>query len=300
MPQRRPALIPNLSMSPRSRAILALVFSIVISSTSGLLIKVSDWDAMALNGARSLIAAVVVWAYLRRPNFTWSRAQVGGAIFFALQTITFVQATKWTTAANAVFLQFAAPIWVALFSIWLLGERPSRREWATILVVGLGMLLFFGGNLTPTGLRGNLLAIFSGICTALALIAMRAQKEGSPTETILLGNLIAGFVGLPFILFGDPPVNAREIGIILYLGIFQLGLAYLIVSLVIKKLSAVETILIQTLAPILLPIWVYLGLGEKPSPSALAGAAIILTAVTLNAIAAVRAGGQADYARRSL
>ena len=275
-------------MSPRTRAILALIFSVVLGSTSGVLIKLSNWDAMALNGARSLIAAVFVWAYLRHPNFTWSRAQVGGAIFFALQTITFVQATKWTTAANAIFLQFASPVWVALFSIWLLGERPSRREWATIAAVGLGMLLFFGGELTQTGIWGNLVAVLSGICTALALIAMRAQKDGSPTETILLGNLIAAAIGLPFILFGDQPINAREIGLIFYFGIFQLGLAFLIVSLVVKELSAIETILIQTLAPILLSLWVFLIIGEKPSPPALAGAAIITTAVTLNALGAAR------------
>ena len=275
-------------MSPRTRAVFGLVFSVFLGSTSGVLIKLSNWDAMALNGARSLIAAAVVWAYLRHPNFTWSRAQVGGAVFFALQTITFVQATKWTTAANAVFLQFASPIWVALFGIWLLDERPSRREWATIAAVGLGMLLFFSGELTQTGMWGNLLAIFSGVCTALALIAMRAQKDDSPTESILLGNLIAGIVGLPFIFFNDQPVNPREIGIILYFGIFQLGLTYIIVSLAIKQLSAVETILIQTLAPILLSLWVFLIIGEKPSLPAMAGAAIITTAVTINAISSAR------------
>jgi drug/metabolite transporter (DMT)-like permease len=275
-------------MTSRTRAVIGLVLSVFIGSTSGVLIKLSNWDAMALNSARSLVAAVVVWAYLRHPNFTWSRAQVGGGIFFALQTITFVQATKWTTAANAVFLQFASPIWVALFSIWLLGERPSRRDWVTIAAVGFGMLLFFGGEVTQTGMWGNIIAIFSGICTALALIAMRAQKDGSPTETILLGNLIAGFVGLPFILLGDLPVNPREIGIILYFGIFQLGLTFIIVSLAIKELSAVETILIQTLAPILLSLWVFLIIGEKPSPSAMAGAAVLLTAVTINAVSSAR------------
>ncbi|MFN2210739.1 MAG: DMT family transporter [Candidatus Promineifilaceae bacterium] len=275
-------------MSSRSRAVIGLVFSVFLGSTSGVLIKLSSWDAMALNGARSFVAAVVVWAYLRHPNFTWSKAQVGGAVFFALQTITFVQATKWTTAANAVFLQFASPIWVALFSIWLLGERPSRREWMTIAVVGLGMLLFFSGELTQTGMWGNLIAILSGVCTALALIAMRAQKDGSPTETILLGNLIAGFVGLPFILLGDNTVDIREVGIILYFGIFQLGLTFIIISLAIKQLSAVETILIQTLAPILLSLWVFLIIGEKPSPPAMAGAAIITTAVTINAIGSAR------------
>jgi drug/metabolite transporter (DMT)-like permease len=275
-------------MTPRTRAVLALIFSVLIGSTNGLLIKLSSWDALALSGARSLIAALVVWAYLRHPNFTWSRAQVGGAIAYALAITTFVQATKWTTAANAVFLQFTSPLWVALFSIWLLGERPTRANWLTLAAIFPGMLLFFSGDLTRSGYWGNLLAIFSGVCMALFLIALRAQKDGSPPETVLLGNLIAGLIGLPFILFGDQPVNLREITIIVYLGIFQLGLAFLIVSLVVRQLSAIETILIQTLAPILLSLWVFIFIGEKPSPSALAGAAIVTTAVTINAISTAR------------
>lgn len=275
-------------MTPRSRAIVALLLAVLFFSTSGLLIKLSSWDALALNGARSLIAAAVIWIYLRRPNFTWSRTQVGGAFLYALMVITFVQATKWTTAANAVFLQFTSPLWVALFGIWLLGERPKRINWLTMIAVALGMLLFFGDDLTRTGYWGNLLAIFSGICMALMLIALRLQKDGSPTETILLGNLLAAAIGLPFIILGDQPLNPREISIILFLGIFQLGLPFIAVTLAIKQLRAIETILIQTLEPILNPIWVYLFIGERPSPSALLGAAIVTAAVTINAIAAGR------------
>jgi drug/metabolite transporter (DMT)-like permease len=281
-------------MTSRGRAIFALLLAIILISTNGLMIKSSSWDPLALNGARSLIAAAVLWAYLRRPHFTWSRAQVGGAIFYALMIITFVQSMRWTTAANAVFLQYTAPLWVALLGIWLLGERPSRGEWLTLGAVGVGMLLFFGGELAQTGLWGNLLAIFSGVCMALMLIALRAQKEGSPTETVLLGNLIAGVIGLPFILFGDQPVNIREISIILFLGIFQLGLPFIIVTLAIKQLSALETILIQTLEPILVPIWVFLFLGERPSSSALLGAVIVTAAVTINAILTARRPEQVD------
>ena len=275
-------------MTSRSRAVLALLVAILFVSTNGLLIKLSSWDALALNGARSLVAAAVLWAYLRRPNFTWSRAQVGGAIMYALMIITFVQATKWTTAANAIFLQYTAPLWVALLGIWLLGERPKRSDWITLIAVAIGLLFFFGGELTRAGYWGNILAIFSGFCAALFLIALRAQKDGSPTETVLLGNLIAAAIGLPFILFSDQPVNAREIGIILFLGVFQLGLPFILITLAIKQLSALEAILIQSLEPILVPIWVYVFIGEKPAPSALLGAVIVITAVTINAIITAR------------
>jgi drug/metabolite transporter (DMT)-like permease len=281
-------------MSSRNRAVSALLISVLFFSTSGLLIKLSSWDALALTGARSLIAAVVIWVYLRHPNFTWSRVQVGGAILYTLTVITFVQATRWTTAANAIFLQFTAPLWVALFGSWLLGERPGRGDWLTMAAVTFGMLLFFGGDLTRTGYLGNLLAIFSGICMALMLISLRMQKEGSPTETILLGNLIAAGVGLPAVLFGGQAYNIQEISILLFLGVFQLGLPFIVVTLAIKQLRAIETILIQTLEPILNPIWVYLFIGERPSQYALLGAVIVTSAVTINALLTARHATKED------
>ena len=276
-------------MKTHTQAVVALVISILFLSTSGLLIKLSSWDALALNGARSLLAAAVIWIYLRRPNFTWSRAQVGGALAYTVMLITFVQATRWTTAANAIFLQFTAPLWVALFGIWLLGERPQRSDWMAMAAIAFGMLLFFAEELAVTGIWGNVLAIFSGMLMALMLISLRKQKDGSPAETVLLGNLIAGIIGLPFIIFGDQPLNVAEISIILFMGILQLGVPFIVVSLAVKELRALEMILIQTLEPILKPIWVFIFIGERPSPMSLVGAAIVTTAVTLHAIASTRA-----------
>ena len=275
-------------MNSRTRAVIYLILAVFLFSASGLLIKLSSWNTLSLNGARSLIAAAVIWIYLRRPNFTWSRVQIGGAIAYTLMVLTFVQAVRWTTAANAIFLQFTAPLWVALFGIWLLGERPRRADWAAMIAIAIGMLLFFGDALSSTGIWGNLLAIFSGMCTALLIISLRMQKDGSPTETALLGNLITAAIGLPFLIFGDQLVNVREISIVLFLGIFQLGLPFIILTLAVKQLQAIEVILIQTLEPILNPIWVFLFIGERPSPSALVGAAIVTMAVTFHAIATSR------------
>lgn len=275
-------------MNSRSSAVMAMLLAVLMGSTAGLFIKLSSWDALALNGARCLVAALVVWAYLRRPNFTWSRAQIGGAIFYALMLITFVQANRWTTAANAAFLQYTAPLWVALFGIWLLSERPQRSDWLTMIAIAVGMSLFFGGKLTQDGFRGNLLAILSGICVALFLIALRKQKDGSPTETILLGNLMAAAIGLPFIIRGDQPVNLREVSIIIFLGVFQLGFSFILVTLAIKQLSAIETILIDSVAPVLNPVWAFLFIDEIPTLPALIGAAIIITAVAIRAITAAR------------
>ena len=119
-------------------------------------------------------------------------------------------------------------------------------------------------------------------------MSMCSSISGSPTETVLLGNLIAAAIGLPFIIRGDQPVNLREISIIIFLGVFQLGLTFILLTLAIKQLSAMESILIESVAPVLNPVWAFLFINEIPAPSAVAGAAIIITAVIFRAITATR------------
>ncbi|MCP5099313.1 MAG: DMT family transporter [Chloroflexi bacterium] len=272
----------------RSRAIFLLIFCVFLWSSSGVLIKLSSWQTIPLNGSRSLIAAVVIWIYLRRPHFTWSRAQIGGAIAYALTINTFVLATKMTTAANAILLQYTSPLWVALLGIWILGEKPRRLDWGAMGVLMLGILLFFGEQLSITDLFGNLIALFSGVCLALMVLLLRKQKNGSPAETLLLGNLISGVIGVPF-FFGQE-WSLPQVGIILFLGIVQLGIPFILYAIIIKYLDAVEAILIQMLEPILNPIWVAMLVGERPSPLAMLGGLIVLGAVTARAIFSVKRG----------
>lgn len=124
----------------RLRAVFLLLFTVLLWSTSGVLIKLSSWEAVALNGARSAIAAIVIWAYLRRPHLTWSRPQVGGAIVYLFTLITFVAATQLTTAANAVFLQYSSPLFVIIFGFLLFFQRPKAIDWAAIATIAVGML----------------------------------------------------------------------------------------------------------------------------------------------------------------
>ncbi len=270
----------------RSRAVLLLLLCVALWSTSGVLIKLSSWQAIPLNGARSLVASLLIWGYLRRPNFTWSRAQIAGAIAYAMTINTFVLATKMTTAANAIFLQHTSPLWVALLGIWILKEKPRRSDWVVMFVIILGILLFFNEQLTFSGFAGNLIALLSGLCLALMVLFLRKQKNGSPTETVLLGNLISVVIGVPFV-FGEA-WELPEIGIILFLGIVQLGIPFILYSIIIKQLDAIEAILIQTLEPVLNPIWVALLVQELPSPLAVIGGLIVLGAVTGRAVFSIR------------
>ncbi len=248
----------------------------------------TSWPGLAVAGGRGLVAALFLMATNGRLNFHLSRAQLLGALGYAGCTISFCVATTRTSAANAILLQYTAPIWVALFGTWLLGERASRADWITIAVALAGMALFFGDSLTLGHLDGDLLAVFSGVCFAGTAMALRQQKEGSPVESIILGNLLAFAVGLPSIVQA-PPLPPTGWVALLALGIVQLGVSYWLYARAIRHVTALEAVIIPVIEPVLNPVWVLVFLGERPSPWALAGGAIVLGAVTARAVISIRA-----------
>ncbi len=275
----------NSSMS-RRQAVPLLVLTALLWSSSGLLVKIIHWQPLSIFGARSLIASVVFAIYLRQVRFRWTRLQIAGAVGYAAAQLLFIMATKLTTAANAIFLQYTAPIYIALFGYWFLGEHPQRSDWIAMPVIFAGLLLFFGDKLSRDGLTGNVLAILSGMAMAAMMLCMRAQKARVPAETILLGNILSAIIGLPFSL--RETWTPSDISIILYLGVFQIGLSFLFYSTAIKYVPAIESTLILTLEPILNPFWVFLVLGEIPGQLALVGSALVLGAVTARAISGTR------------
>ncbi|MEM7235738.1 MAG: DMT family transporter, partial [Planctomycetota bacterium] len=159
---------PSPEPAPLSRrtAYGYLLIAALLWSTGGVVIKLVDWNSFALAGVRSGISGLLLWIYLRRPRFRWSAPELGGAVFYAATVISFVAATKMTTAGSAIALQFTAPIWVALLSKGLLGEPVKRRDWQTIGVVLAGLCLFFWGDLSTRSLWGNSVALLSGVCFA--------------------------------------------------------------------------------------------------------------------------------------
>lgn len=238
---------------------------------------------MAIAGLRSLIAAAFIIILVKgnlRFNFSWT--QTTGAFAYALAMILFVTATKKTTAANAILLQYTSPVPTALLGYWMLKEKVTRFDWMIIAIVLGGMFLFFVGRLTPTGIYGNILAISSGIAMSYFVVSMRLQKNTSTFETVVLGNLLTAVLAIPFYFQSAP--SGTEWLILLYMGIFQLGLSFFIFSSAIKHVSALESILIQTLDPLLNPLWVWLVIGEVPGKWALLGGAIVVTAVTYRSI----------------
>jgi drug/metabolite transporter (DMT)-like permease len=270
-------------MNSKSTAIIFLLCTAILWSTGGFLIKFIEWHPIAIASGRSIIAALIMWAYVKKPKFTWSNIQIMGAVAYAFTVILFVIANKLTTAANTILLQYTGPIYVALFSYWFLKEKITSIDWITILTVILGMTLFFIEKLSPDGILGNFIAILAGIAFAWLALCLRKQKDGSPLESLILGNILTAIIGLPFII--DTGIPSQQSMIALFvLGIFQLGIPYILYSKAVKYVSALDAVLIPILEPILNPLWVFLLLGESIGMWPMIGGAIIIVAITTRSI----------------
>ncbi|MEK7477021.1 MAG: DMT family transporter [Candidatus Coatesbacteria bacterium] len=279
-----------------SRGVMMALAAGVLWSLGGLLIKWVEWNPVAIAGARSAIAAVVLLVWIRRPRFTWSATQVGAAVAYAATVIMFVSANKLTTSANAILLQYTAPVYTALFGWWFLRERVTWVDWVTVAVVLGGMFLFFLDRLTVGGLWGNILALSSGVTFAGMATLLRKQKDASPLESILLGNVLTALIGLPFMFQGGPG-GSTWVGLIL-LGVFQLGLSYVVYVEAVKRITALEAILVTTIEPILNPLWVFLVLHEVPGPWAIVGGIVIVGAVTVRYAVIPPRGARRERSRR--
>jgi len=274
--------------SAHLRSLGLLLAAALLWSTGGVLIKWVSWPPLAIAGTRGLIAGAFLALAAPRPlRFTGSPVQLGAALCYAATTISFVLATKLTTAANAILLQYTAPVWVVILGAALLGERATRTDWMTIAACLVGMALFLFDGLKFEGFGGIAIALAGGVAFAGMIVLLRYQKDGSPIESIILGNLIAFAVGLPAICKA-PPLPLGAAGVLAALGVLQLGLSYLIYARAIRHVTALEGVLIPVLEPILNPVWVMLLIGERPSPLALAGGSIVVGAVVVRGVVSIR------------
>ena len=274
-------------MRENTRAALLLALTALLWSSGGLAIKLVDLHPMALTGVRSALSALTLAALFRgRLGLAASPASLGGAAAYAGMLVSNVVATKLTTAANAILLAYTAPLYVALLAPLVLAEPTRRRDWLFLAATLGGMVLFFLDRLSAAGLWGNLAAMGTGLCYALFTLCMRAQRNASPVGSVVLGHGLAALAGLPFLAWGLPgPAGWAGLA---YLGVVQQGASLALYVWCIRRLGALEAILIMTLEPIANPVWVALGVGELPGPWALAGGGVVLAAVTLRALAAAR------------
>jgi drug/metabolite transporter (DMT)-like permease len=279
----------TVSQKSHIQALLLLLTVAILWSFGGVLIKLIVWNPLAIAGMRSAIAGLFIFLFLPKPKISFSKVQLACAIAYACTTTAFVVGNKLTTAANVILLQYTAPIYVALFGSWFLNERVHLFDWVVILICLGGMALFFLDELTLGGLWGNVISVFSGISFAAMILLLRKQKSGSPLESVLLGNILVAVVMLPF-MFESMPDMRSWFGLGL-LGTFQLGLSYVLYSIAIKWVTALEGVLVPIIEPVLNPVWVFLSIGESPGPWAIAGGIVIFVTISIRSVIPVYQGG---------
>jgi drug/metabolite transporter, DME family len=269
-------------MKEHHKGIIAVLIAAILWSTGGMFIKLVSWDALQLSGIRSFFAAIVFLALYRKEVLYFNGFTLINALFYTAVLIFFVMATKLTTAANAIFLQYTAPIYV-LFLEPVLNKTPFLRiNVYTIILCFAGMTLFFVGELQPGHMTGNLLALLSGFFFAAFLLGMRRNKPEYQLNTIFYGNIFIFIICIPFIM-DLTDINISNIWMTAYLGIFQIGLAYAVFSFGLKRVYAIEASLLSMIEPVLNPVWVFLGYGEIPSFFAVIGGIIIISAISVRA-----------------
>ncbi|MFN0095495.1 MAG: DMT family transporter [Dehalococcoidia bacterium] len=277
------------SLAPHEFGLLAVLAAAILWSTGGLFIKAVSLDAFGVTLWRSPLAALTIALLLgAKPRFDRSvpRIEWAVAIAYAVTLLTFVAATKLTTAANAIFLQYTGPLYVLIFGRFLLAERPTRVDVVALVVAFGGMALFFVGKLDPSDMGGNALALVSGAAFGAFLVLLRRPECSAETRprAMVSGNLILFVVAAAVVIargdWGAFTPGFQDMGALVFLGVLQIGLAYTCFTAGIARIPAVEAGLVGMLEPVLNPVWVWIFLEEAPGRWAIAGGCVIIAAVT--------------------
>src|SRR2546422_2308022 len=271
--------VPEVTTSP----LLLVLGAAILWSTGGLFIKATHLSAVELSFGRSLLAAITIAIVTRREGFGLNSVSAVTSILYAALLILFVLATKLTTAANAIFLQYTAPVYVLILEPLFYKEKFRARDFITVAACVAGMSLFFVGKLRPEDLTGNLFALASGVCFALFFLLLRHSKARNVNRasSAIYGNLIVVLICAPA-FFGaiKRGIGSGDFIRIAYLGIVQIGFAYLLFTLAMARgVRSLDAGIIGYIEPVLNPIWVFLFIGEQPSGWAIVGGAIIIASV---------------------
>lgn len=270
-------------MSKKHIAMLEMLLCAVLWSIAGLFIKKIDWNPIVIAGFRSLFAAgtVVVYCLFKKQRICFNKQIAKAAFFLAATFLCFVVANKMTTAANAIMLQFTAPIFILLFSVLFRKQKFPLRDVLTVLITLGGISLFMIDGIGAGQLAGNLIGLLAGLFFAGMFVTVGETKGSERMSGLFFGHLLTFLVAVPFLFVTRPVFSGEAFLYAGILGIIQLGIPYLLLALASEHCPPLACSLISAAEPLLSPVWVALFGGEIPSPIALVGGVIVMTTVTL-------------------
>jgi drug/metabolite transporter (DMT)-like permease len=271
-----------------------IVVAVLLWSTGGLFIKMTTLDAFAVNFGRSLFAAIAVAVFTYKKGLRLDKFTLLSSFLYAGTLSCFVYANKNTTAANAIFLQYTAPIYILIFAPFILKEKFRLTDLITVVLCLAGMSFFFlepqnsANKLAANVFAGNIAALISGLFFGLYFILLRHPKSlrVNPALSVFYGNIIIVLIMIPFLISNPPEqITSKDFLAIFYLGIFQIGISYILFTKGIAEgVRSLDASIIGFIEPLLNPVWVFLFVGERPSLWAVIGGIIIIATIIFHTI----------------
>ncbi len=273
------------------KSIIQMALCAMLWSIAGVFIKLIPWNGMVIAGVRSLICAAVFIVYMAvtRRRFVFNAATLRLAVTVPATCLCFMMANKLTTAANAIVLQYIAPVFLIAYESVFHHKRFRKGDYIAVLCTMAGVALFFLDQLKGGALLGNVLAILAGAFFAGTMFTVAGTDENGRLSGLLQGHALTALIGLPFLFVYGAQPSATATVAILVLGVFQLGIPYILYGLAASGCTPLALTLLAALEPILNPLWVFLFIGEAPGRTALLGGLLVIASVTLWCIWDVRA-----------
>ena len=269
-------------MRKETVGILQMIACAALWSMAGVMFKYIPWNAMVIAALRAAVAGLVVYAYIRYRGYG---VRVDGRVLRTgiskgLTCVLFVLSNKLTTAANAIVLQFTAPVFLMIFTALFFKGRFRRGDVLAVILTMGGISLFFFDELDAGALAGNLVGVAAGMAMGAMYMFMGEVGESERLNAVLVGEIFTVLLGAPFLFFTRVELSPLPVALILILGVFQLGIPYILYALAAGKCPPLACCLLAALEPLLNPVWVLLFYGEKPGPMALVGGAAVILTVT--------------------
>lgn len=270
-------------MSGKTKGTLLMALCAAMWSTGGVLTKLIPWNSMTIAGFRSLIAAAIIGLFMlaSHKKMCINRRSLAISIALAGMAFCYISATKFTTAANAITLQYTAPVFLLLYQALFQHKKLRVPDYLVVFVALGGIALFFLDQLGGGTLLGNCIAIVSGLFYAGYFLTTGEVEENTRFSGLFAGNVLAAVIGVPTMFLFDTPFTQQSVIGILALGIVQLGLSYVVYAFAARTCPPLSCALLSALEVLLNPVWVFFTLGELPGPTALLGGAVVIIGVTL-------------------
>lgn len=252
-------------------------------SIAGIFIKLIPWNALAISSIRSFVAGITLLVFIKTNhyNIIFNKNTLLSGIFMGLTYTSFVLANKLTTAANAIVLQFTAPLFIVVFSAVLFKEKIRKNDLIAVLCAMVGIAMFFLDKLEGGYLAGNCVAILAGAFMACMYMTMGNAQGEERFSAILVGQILAFLIGLPAVITTHPTFGAAPVACIIILGVLQLGIPYILYAKASEYCPPLACCLLGAVEPLLNPVWVFIFDGEKPGLYALIGTVIVVASVTI-------------------